>query len=259
MLKSWWVRSIVGLSILGVVAAGLGYWLAGSFHTVSAPEGLQAKASVGVVEISWNSVEGADQYMLVRDDGEVIYAGDETRYSDFSAKFGERRYVVISTVDGRESPASAETVVKVDSGWGDWGSYAAEFPKLLPRTPKQVGWQQSTCQWMIRPDRAELGSGPQGSGHPVGRARIACMSPDSVALQVVWVASAEEVDEFFGRASAFDGAEAISWRYGTGYVRIQAGEIYIRADDRNDVFFAIGKSGATKSELIRLANSMDLD
>ncbi|MFT4087258.1 MAG: fibronectin type III domain-containing protein [Gordonia sp. (in: high G+C Gram-positive bacteria)] len=251
---------------IAAVAILLAVLLAFGLHVFSpgrslpdVPTGLQVSVTSGVVQIHWNSVDGADEYRLVRDGSAVVYQGSESLAQDPLVPAGRHSYQLRAISGGRQSQPSQPTSVTIDSAWGAYATYASQFPDLFPITPDGTGWQGSNCLWMIRPDRSELGSGERGSGRSVFSARIACSSNQGPSVQVAWFVSPEASDSYFGEVSTQDGAQAVSWRYGSGYTIEKDGEIYLRLDSRKDVFFGISKSGATKDQLISIANSLPVD
>lgn len=249
---------LVVIAIALALSMLIAYFSARALTSVSAPDKLAADASAGAVTLTWNAVDGADSYTLVRDGGTVIYSGPDRTFVDIAADAGTRRYTVSATDGTRESPMSAEVEAKVMSGWGDIAPFVAQFPDLLPSNPEQVGWQDVRCQWMIRPDQSELGSGPTGSGQVIGKARMACSSPSTISFQIGWMASKDATNTYFARLSKDADRSAISWRHGSGYVDERYSEIYLRLDDHPDVFIGLADDGASRDELLKLADSIPI-
>lgn len=226
---------------------------------ISAPDGLVLTPAAGAIDAQWNSVDGAEKYMLIRKDGTVAYVGAESTAKDSTPLAGKQSYRVIAIGEGgRESAASAAANVQVDDTWGDLFPFVKQFPKLLPQVPSAEGWSSVGCIPMVRPDAAELGQGDSGSGRVIGQARIGCSSSDITSLQVSWMISKEAADIFFGSVSAKPGRKAVRWQFGTGYFDALNSDLYLRLDEHDTVFIGLGVKGATQAQLLELANSLPL-
>ncbi|ALG83771.1 hypothetical protein ACH46_03660 [Gordonia phthalatica] len=226
--------------------------------TPDAPSGLSVSYEDGKVKAVWNTVSGADEYVLVRDDSTVAYSGSESKAEDLTATAGEHTYRVRAANSGRWSAESAETKVAVLTGWGQLTQFVTQFPDLLPKTPDAEGWQGITCRSMVRALLIERGPSDHGSGDPLVRARMHCFTSD-ISLQPMWMTSKNAVDQLMSEVSKDDSPESISWRYGTGYVVESARTIYLRFSDRDDLVINLSLKAGGKKELLDLANSMPLE
>lgn len=252
--------------VLGVAAVAVVVFLlclfairftVGGSGAVNTPSGLTTSADNGAVKIAWTGVAGADGYQVRRGDAVVVYEGDATTFVDDEAPNGRHRYTVRAVSDGVESASSAASEVTVGSSWGTYTPYVRQFPDLLPQAPDVTGWKDLDCVWTLYGFKDEMGRAAEGSGKPLSRARVACNSPE-LALAIGWMNSKEAADTIFGRASRLPGIEAVKWRHGTGYYDGDGHQLNLRPD-RGDVWIGIGADGATKEQLLELANAMPLE
>ncbi|EGD53608.1 hypothetical protein [Gordonia neofelifaecis] len=223
-----------------------------------APGGLSLSADGGEVKAVWNGVSGADEYLLIRDDGTVVYSGPDTTAVDQTAGTGDHRYRLRAADSGRWSADSAESKVTVVSGWGTLAPMAAQFPKLLPQTPDAKGWQDITCRSMVRAMRIERGPSDTGSGAALIKDRMHCFNPKLV-IQPAWMTSKDATDQLFTDISKNASPESVSWRYGTGYVVESEHAAYLRLADRDDVVFTVLLDAGGRKELLDVANQIPLD
>lgn len=222
------------------------------------PSGLSVSAENGKVKVVWNSVSGADEYILTRDGSTVIYQGSKTTAEDLTAATGGHKYQVRALSSGAMSSPSEEGKVTVTSGWGDIAVQVAQFPKLLPQTPEATGWNGMACRTMVKAVNDELGAGDTGSDKPMVAARLNCFKGTTV-LQPMWMTSKESADSVMSRITKTATPEAISWRYGTGYWVPEEASAYLRLTDHPDVLLAIITPKGTKDQSIQLMNSMPID
>lgn len=224
-----------------------------------APNGLSLTAKNGTVNATWNTVSGADEYILIRDDNTVAYRGPESKAVDATAPTGEHTYRVRAVNDGRWSAESGDTKVTVESGWGAIAPLVAEFPDLLPQTPLLLGWEDINCRSMVRAVKIERGSSDAGNGAPLVKARLHCFNTD-LMLQPVWMTSKNAVDQLFADMSkSAPAGESIRWRLGTGYVVEADKAIYLRFDDHDDLAVLAQLDKGGKKELVDLANKMPFE
>ncbi|GAA2371831.1 MULTISPECIES: hypothetical protein [Gordonia] len=222
------------------------------------PGGLSLSADGGEVKAVWNGVSGADEYLLIRDDGVVVYSGPDTTAVDRTAGTGDHRYRLRAADSGRWSADGAESKVTVVSGWGELGPLAAQFPRLLPQTPEATGWQDLTCRSMVRAMPAERGPSNTGSGRALVKSRMHCFNSEMV-IQPAWMTSKDATDQVFTDISKNASPESIGWRHGTGYVVESEHAAYLRLADRDDVVFTVLLDRGGRRELLDVANRLPID
>ena len=110
---------VIGLALIGVGCDSVGSEDDGEDESEAptAPSGLEASASDGIVELEWGSVERASEYNVYRateetDEatGEALSSVSETSYTDEDVEGGTTFYYRVTAVgsDGNESEASGE-------------------------------------------------------------------------------------------------------------------------------------------------------
>lgn len=194
----------------------------------------------------------------MRDDSVVVYQGAATTYTDTEATPGKHRYAVRAVADDVLSAPSPTNEATVGSSWGRYTPFVAQFPDLLPRTLATTGWRDIECAWVLNGFEEETGEAADGSGKILGKARIGCNGPE-VAVAVGWLQSKAATDAVFASASRKPGAEAIKWRYGTGYYDGANHVMHLRPDTRDDIWMVINANDASKDELLTFANDMPLE
>ncbi|MCF8603061.1 serine/threonine protein kinase [Gordonia sp. HY442] len=138
----WYRRVPVVASAAVVLAAAIG--IGGGFAWASGggletPTGVQVDATAKGVEMSWDSVSGASEY-LIKEDDEVIRTVSDTSFTYTTPFPGEHTYSVAarSTTKGGSDFSSSDPV-DVSLTWGVLGDVAAMYPQLLPATPVSTG------------------------------------------------------------------------------------------------------------------------
>ncbi|WP_026919618.1 hypothetical protein [Gordonia shandongensis] len=253
---------------LAVIAAGAALVLVASLFAVramtqssapSAPSGLTLSMEGTAVKAVWNSVSGADEYTLVRDDDVVVYTGSDTSAVDRSARTGKHSYRVRAADGGAESSDSAPAEFTVEAGWGTGVQRLVDmFPRVLPESPTTTGFDDISCRSLVQGTSGEMGAGDRGSDKPLVERRVHCFTP-TVALQVTLATSKESADALLSEASKKPSAESVTWRYGTGYVVEQTGIAYLRPDTHDDVVIVMRIDDADKEKLLEFANTLPLE
>ncbi|MBM7367534.1 hypothetical protein [Gordonia hydrophobica] len=260
-------RTTIPAKTLAIIAAIAVLVLIASLFVVRAvtgsaapdtPTGLSLSYDKGTVKAAWNRVSGADEYVLIRDDGVVVYSGGDSTAEDPTAPTGEHRYRVRASDSGRWSGESPETTVTVTSGWGQSAPFMAEFPQLLPQTPQASGWEGLTCRSMVRALKAERGPSDAGAGEPMVKLRMHCFNSE-IVVQPGWMTSKNAVDRVLSDLTKTAKAESISWRYGTGYVVEDEHTAYLRFSDRDDLMFVVTVDKADEKGILDVVNAMPLD
>lgn len=250
----------VGAILLLVAALFATRALFGGTSAPDEPTGLSVNFDKARVAAIWNGSDGADSYILTRDDGVVVYAGPETKASDDTASQGKRSYRVQAVRQGVMSRATEDSTVEVGPTWGAAAPLVAQFPAMLPQSPDASGWRNVYCFPGIRANNDELGSGIGGSERLGNLARLTCRSSEVDALQVNWLASKEPIDAMYSKISSQPGAQPIKWRHGTGYVLEGPGEAYLRMDDHDTVHLLLRlRPKANKEQLVEAANDLPID
>lgn len=260
-------RNAIPGKTLAVIAAGAVLVLIAALFVVrattgssspDAPAGLSLTADDGKVKAVWNTVSGADEYILIRDGGTVVYRGEDTNAVDLTAATGEHSYRLRAENNGRWSAESADTKVTVVSGWGQDAPLIAQVPQVLPQTPAVTGWRDINCRSMVRALKIERGSSDAGNGDPLVKARLHCFNKDLI-VQPAWMTSKNATDQFFADVSKSAPVEPVTWRHGTGYVIEEDQVIYLRFAERDDLVFVVKLDKADKAALVDLANSMPFE
>lgn len=252
--------ALIGASaaVVLVVALLVVRFVIGGGGSVDAPTGVSVSANGVVVKIAWTGVDGADSYEVVRDGSAVVYSGSDTAVSDKTATEGKHTYIVRAISDGVTSAPSSSGDVTVGPSWGEYSPLVALLPKLLPQTPDTTGWNDINCSWLLSGFDDEMGPADQGSGKIYARARMACAGPTTL-LALAWLVSKDATDSVFAAASRKPGAQAIRWRFGTGYLDERNGVAYLRPDTLENVWLAVGAQGAKKDQILALANQLPLE
>ena len=244
--------AVLLITLLGVRFAFLGD------GAVDSPSGLSVAVEDGAVKAAWTGVSGADEYVLSRDDGVVVYQGPDTTAVDDMVSGGEHTYRVQAVAGGVMSAPGNESKVTAADTWGDMTPLVKQFPELLPQSPDRTGWESVQCRRLYGGFQAELGTGPAGSGKALTKARLTCGST-TVALGVAWLESKDATDQVFTDISKQAGAQAVRWRYGTGYAVESAFVAYLRSDIHPEMWFAVGIDDAKTDDVIDMANTMPLE
>lgn len=230
----------------------------GSGGAVDSPSGLSASGDGPTAKLAWTGVDGADGYQVIRDDTTIVYSGPNTSYVDTTATEGKHTYSVSAIADDVLSAPSSSSEATVGPSWGEYSALVAELPKVLPQTPDASGWNEVQCGWLLSAFDGEVGPTELGSGKVFGRARMSCSSA-AVALSVAWLDSKDATDSVFSATSAKPGVQAIRWRFGTGYLDEKNSVVYLRPDNVENVWVAIGADAATKDQLLAFANDLPLE
>lgn len=163
----------------------------------ASPTGLAGTGSEDLtVSLTWSPSSGATGYTLSRD-GTQVYQGAATSFTDDGGQatggtgvhVGRHTYTLTaSNVDGQRSPAST---VAVDVPKGPWGNDAfmiAKFPELLPASPADKGYGDSTCS--VVSDTYESGAD----------SIIGCTDPDGVYFEVSHFPDTQTWKDYLDRA-----------------------------------------------------------
>ncbi|MDR2281368.1 MAG: hypothetical protein LBE07_11015 [Gordonia sp. (in: high G+C Gram-positive bacteria)] len=231
---------------------------AGGGGPVDSPSGLSASGDGAVAKLAWTGVSGADSYQVIRDETTVVYTGSDTSFVDKTATEGKHAYTVVAGADDVVSAPSASSDATVGPSWGEYSPLVALLPKVLPQTPDATGWNEVQCGWLLSAFDGEVGPTELGSGKIFGRARMSCHS-SAVALGVAWLDSKDATDSVFSAASAKPGAQAIRWRFGTGYFDDANHAVYLRPDNVDNIWIGIGTTTGTKDQLLAFANDLPLE
>ncbi|MFT4200050.1 hypothetical protein [Gordonia sp. (in: high G+C Gram-positive bacteria)] len=224
-----------------------------------APTGVAGVAKVGHVEVTWRPVEGADDYLLIRDDL-VVADGPEPRGVDATVTKGKHAYRVQASTRGVPSPMSAPVQVEAGEGWGAGAPLVALLPRLLPAAPKTDGpWEKLHCNWQIKPGRNELGPSETGAG-PVGmRNRLMCGSKMKWGLHAMWFYSKDAVDGYL--RDVIPDAQAFRWNHGSGFFLTSRGEGYLKFDDPRLSLIVLGinrTDSTAKDPVVQMANQLPI-
>lgn len=113
---AWWKRKVVIAAVaVAVVLAGVGAAVVlGGQDTLAAPSSVEVASDGRSVELSWDGVEQASRYQVLRD-GDVLGSTRDTVFTDDEVEVGQRyRYTVIALgSNGLESVASSGRSVTV--------------------------------------------------------------------------------------------------------------------------------------------------
>jgi len=254
--------TLVAIALAAVIvlvgALLLTRYLVGGGGAPAVPSGLSVSDQDGRIRAVWNQVDGADSYLLLRDEGAVVYSGPDSAAVDDTVTRGEHRYSVIAVAHGVPSAASEISTVTVGDTWGSWAPLVAELPDLLPQFPDQTGWRELTCMPMARASVPEVGDGPYGTDRPINRARLACESDRVGALHVTWQASEQGTEAYLADLASLPTASPVTWRHGTGYYFSDTTELVLRPSTPSTVVFSLSADKASKDDLLGTANDLPL-
>jgi len=178
------------------------------------PTGLTAVANGREVTLTWNGSTGATGYTLSRS-GDTAYTGVATRYEDTKLLPGKYNYTVTaSNAAGKQSVPSQPVYVTVTDPWGPVAFVVDDFPDLLPATPSDTGYGDSTCS--IASDTED--SKADGI--------ISCTDPDGVYFEVMHFPAAADKDAYLQRDWS-NAPVQVTWNIDG----VDKGKLYRSADD----------------------------
>ncbi|MBM7367535.1 serine/threonine-protein kinase [Gordonia hydrophobica] len=148
---SRWYQKVPVVASIAIVAAlvlGVGGAFAwNSAGSLATPDRPDATVTAAGVELSWNAVSGADQY-LVREDGDVIATVGDPSFVRTSPLPGQHTYSVAArstSTGGSDFSSAADLTVTVT--WGDFHDIAKLYPELIPATPASTsGYDSLWCR-----------------------------------------------------------------------------------------------------------------
>ncbi len=144
--KKW---ILIGLAAVLVIAAGVGaaVWFGGERTEFPPPGNVAAEADAQRdITVSWSPSPGATGYTVTRN-GETVYQGVSTSWVDDRVLPGKYNYAVTATnaADETTSPAGPAAVTIADKGWSNLTNIAADFERMIPQSPSEKGYEDSTC------------------------------------------------------------------------------------------------------------------
>lgn len=138
------------IGVVTVLLAGVLGALAGvvrlSAVALDPPDPPDVEVSTTAVELTWNGVRGATDYVLTQND-KVIYAGPATEFSAPRPVPGTYTYQVAAHRDGRTSDFSRNSEqVDVFMTWGELQPIADLYHDVIPATPLSTnGFDAMRC------------------------------------------------------------------------------------------------------------------
>ncbi len=161
------VLATAAIAVAAAVGIGAGFlWISGT--ALDTPADFTAESSAQGVELSWDRVSGANEYVVMEDDV-VVRTVSDTNVVLSAPLPGEHVYSVAarSTSRGGSDFASSDPV-NVTLTWGALREVVEMFPELVPATPVSTnGFEAMKCR----------GSGPDFStSHP--SSMILCQKQD---------------------------------------------------------------------------------
>ncbi|GAA4660065.1 serine/threonine-protein kinase [Gordonia humi] len=138
----WYRRVPVIAAAAVVVAAGVGIgggfaWAAGG--GLSTPSHLESTATPKGVELSWDAVPDAAEY-VVKEDDQVIRTTSDTSFVVTDPFPGRHTYAVAArSTTKKGSDFASSDPIDVSLTWGVLSDVAALYPELLPATPVSTG------------------------------------------------------------------------------------------------------------------------
>ncbi|WP_415041655.1 serine/threonine-protein kinase [Gordonia sp. (in: high G+C Gram-positive bacteria)] len=132
--RSWLVPAAL-LLCAALLGAGGGLWR-NSASALAAPDRPDAKVTGYAVQVDWQPVDGATEYVLKRDDA-VVYAGPQNTFREPLPLPGVYQYSV--SARSADAPASRfslkSTPTTVHASWRQVQWIADLYPDLVPATP----------------------------------------------------------------------------------------------------------------------------
>ncbi|MGB3301154.1 protein kinase domain-containing protein [Gordonia sp. (in: high G+C Gram-positive bacteria)] len=141
------LSALVSIATVAGLALGVGGgYLWSSSMGLDAPSGVQATATPQGVDLTWDAVPGATNYVLKQDD-EVVQTVDDTSLTLTEIFPGEHTFsVAAQNLADRQSDFSDAVSVTAVQNWGLMRDVAKAFPDLLPSTPVSTdGFDGLTC------------------------------------------------------------------------------------------------------------------
>jgi serine/threonine protein kinase len=186
------------------------------------PSGLTATADGRDVTVKWSGSSGATGYTLTRN-GEKVYSGVATNYSDPKLQPGKYNYAVTaSNAGGQTSALSAAVTVTITDPWGAVAFVVDDFPELLPKAPSETGYDGASCS--VSSDTED--SKADGI--------IACSDPDGVYFEVMHFPTEADKDAYVQRDWA-DSPTVVTWNIDG----VDKGMLYRSADDEAKLPYVI--------------------
>ncbi|WP_439029900.1 protein kinase domain-containing protein [Gordonia terrae] len=141
---------LVAIGVVAVLLAGILGAVAGfvrlSAVALEPPDAPDVEVSTTAVELTWNGVRGATDYVLTQNE-KVIYAGPATEFSAPRPVPGTYTYQVAAHRDGRTSDFSRNSeAVDVFMTWGELQPIADLYHDVIPATPLSTnGFDAMRC------------------------------------------------------------------------------------------------------------------
>ncbi len=200
--KMW---TLIGVAAAVVVAVGvvLFFLLRTPPPGIQPPENLAANANAQRdITVSWSQSSGATGYTVTRN-GDTVYSGPNTSWTDSRALPGKYNYTVTATsFDGQTSTAAGPQAVTIpDKGWGALTNVASDFEDLVPASPSEKGYEGATCTAASD----NFGSNADGI--------VTCTDQQGVTFWVMHFPSEQARDDYIGDSYG-DSPEQITWTRG---------------------------------------------
>ncbi|MBY4573557.1 hypothetical protein ACN94_08160 [Gordonia paraffinivorans] len=258
VVQAWAVALVVVAALLVGVGAFLSVRALTGVDVPDAPRGLRLDERSGRLVASWEPVSGASGYQLVRDDGLVVYRGDETEAVDVAVPAGEHTYRVVALRGDASSPPSEPKSVRTGNGWGVYAPLVAQFPELLPQAPDAVAaWNDARCVRRYSGGRDEVGPSETGNGRvrTVFVVRCTAGAVDR-PFGVFWFASKDALNAEYSRSSAT--SRPVRWRHGTGLIDENGRGVFKITDDPARELAMIVVLRTPAQDVLRTVDSMPI-
>ncbi|WP_168700055.1 fibronectin type III domain-containing protein [Gordonia paraffinivorans] len=258
VVPGWAVALVVVAALLVGVGAFLSVRALTGVDVPDAPRGLRLDERSGRLVASWEPVSGASGYQLVRDDGLVVYRGDETEAVDVAVPAGEHTYRVVALRGDASSPPSEPKSVRTGNGWGVYAPLVAQFPELLPQAPDAVAaWNDARCVRRYSGGRDEVGPSETGNGRvrTVFVVRCTAGAVDR-PFGVFWFASKDALNAEYSRSSAT--SRPVRWRHGTGLIDENGRGVFKITDDPARELAMIVVLRTPAQDVLRTVDSMPI-
>ena len=255
------VAVIAVLSVVALVGAYLGVRALDTPSAPDAPTGLELTKEPGRVKATWQSVDGASGYRIVRDDV-VVYSGPHTTATDITVTKGEHSYRVFAIKDDRDSAASESESIAAGAGWGLYAPLVGQFPDLVPQAPDIASSFEGTrCVWMIVPSLDERGPAENGNGNQRTVARIRCATQGLERnFALTWYVNQDARNAAFSKEA--ETGHPVSWKHGTATIDPVKGRgMFKISDDPAQELSTVIIAGAiklTEQQILDFANSLPI-
>jgi len=213
---------LIGLAVVLVLAGGATAAVlltrdgGPQFSAPATPTNLTAAANDRDVSVSWSATTGATGYTLRRN-GDTVYNGVATRYTDSKLTAGKYNYTVTaSNAAGQASTPSAQVYVTIEdlTGWGPVAFVVDSFPDLLPKTPSDTGYGDSQCSIASDTENSKADG------------IISCTDPNGVYYEVMHFPTEADKEAYLTRDWA-NSPKIVSWNVDG----VDKGKLYRSADD----------------------------